>query len=215
MLSRCLAFAVANLLFASATAYNVLDLNLKFIQDDPLPLCSWCESDGQNKTCNMSGCSPKLSLFPTSVSSVVLRDFPFYEVAGQDFLSDAVRADVEVGIIVHHGAARNAGDYLCYMHNAALQLLPAGSFVLVSPQVFQVGDVGLVQETMIYWDEDGLNDDGPDDLYGAHDWKWGGDSTRSLPVGISTFQVLDEVRCSFLRAEGASRSTYVPFILPT
>ena len=113
-------------------------------------------------------------------------------------MSRNYRPEVKVGIIVHHGAARNGNEYLCYMANAVLAATgnsPDGSskseYVVVSPQVYEKADAGLNATTMIYWDEDGLDDDGPDDQNGAHDWKWGGDSTRDLPVGLSTFSVLD------------------------
>lgn len=37
-------------------------------------------------------------------------------------------------------------------------------------------------------DDEGIDEDG-----GERDWKWGGNSTTSLEVSISTFQILDEI----------------------
>lgn len=163
------------------------------------PICSWCESDGPDGySCDLL-CDLQESLLPTSISAQVDgRGFPFFEHVGQDFTSRTPRPEVEVGIIVHHGAGRNGYEYLCYMSNAvraATGVAPDGSpssrFVVVAPQVYELSDYGLNTSKMIYWDEDGLDDDGPDALNGQHDWKWGGDSTRDLPAGISTFAVLD------------------------
>jgi len=157
--------------------------------------CSWCE--GGDATCDWTYSSFDFEGFNTSVSaSVEGRAMPYVKPTSQVALG--VRDDaVTTAIIVHHGAGRNAEDYLSYMVNAILNnqgsenAVQLKNTIVVAPQVYEAGDDGLDQDIHLWWDES--SDDGFDADTGERDWKWGGNSTSELPASISTFQVLDEM----------------------
>lgn len=65
--------------------------------------------------------------------------FPYYSTGGTSL--DAITADQNV-IIVQHGAARNAADYLCAMQGAGTYdgLPTPGSYVLIAPHFLDSSD---------------------------------------------------------------------------
>ena len=85
------------------------------------------------------------------------------------------------------------GVYASYMLGALALLNQTDHSAVFGAQVFEIGDEFLDIDHHIWWDSDGLDDDGLDPLFGEYNWKWGGESTRNLPETISTFKVLDEM----------------------
>ena len=101
-------------------------------------------------------------------------------------------ANVTLGVIIHHGSARNGDTYLCSMFNGLVQTLWA-----VEPRAscwsarrctsFVMGPL----PTELYWDANGGQ-------HGERNWKWGGNSSADLSASISTFSVLDEIVATML-----------------
>jgi len=160
--------------------------------------CSWCERG--DATCDWNFDEFSLAHFTTSISGQVQRAMPYFKPSAQTPLGVA-DSDVTNAVIVHHGAGRNAEDYLSYMVNAivnnqgqgAENALQLENTIVIAPQVWFPGDDGLDENVHIWWDVSGDDGFDTDDLPGERDWKWGGNSSAELPASISTFSVLDEM----------------------
>ncbi|GMI60495.1 hypothetical protein ScalyP_jg9849 [Parmales sp. scaly parma] len=153
-------------------------------------MCSWCEAG--DITCDKSSVT-EIHPFPVSISpNVNGRSYPIWSSPSQPPLQDG-DSGAKVAIIVHHGAGRNGFDYASYMLGALALLNQTDHSAVFGAQVFEIGDEYLDIDHHIWWDSDGLDDDGLDPLFGEYNWKWGGESTRNLPETISTFKVLDEM----------------------
>merc|ERR1719498_239906 len=100
--------------------------------------------------------------------------------------------NIELAVIVHHGSARNADEYFCYMQNGVAAAGIADTTLVLAPQIFEAGDQGLDESVHIWWDA--AHDDD-----GSHNWKWGGNSTTKLGASISSFETLDEMVSTLLR----------------
>ena len=152
--------------------------------------CAWCE--GGNDSCNSSYASMSMDLFRTSITDAVGgRRFPLWRPAYQAPFGSSPSA-ATLAILVHHGALRNGDAYASHVVNAVLATGRDPASVLVfAPQIFEAGDAGLDEATMLWWGASA--DDGVEPDRGERDWHWGGNSTADLAASMSSFQVLDEV----------------------
>jgi hypothetical protein len=129
-------------------------------------MCSWCEAG--DSTCDWSFSDYTETIFPLSISgSVNGRGYPYFRPSSQAPLGAAnpvTNDKITTAIIVHHGAARNGGDYTSYMTNAVLR--SGGSLentLVLGPQVYESSDEGLDEDRMVWWDyssDDGADTDG-------------------------------------------------------
>ena len=153
---------------------------------DALPKCSWCEGGPCNPTCAHTKDELNVSITPQTG-----RTMPYWRPPKQTPLG-VKDANVTLGVIIHHGSARNGDDYLCSMFNGLVKRFGASgasSILLVSPQVYELRDGPLPTE--LYWDANGGH-------HGERNWKWGGNSSADLSASISTFSVLDEIVATML-----------------
>jgi len=146
-------------------------------QYDP-PLCDWCEGGACNPQCGVVK-----DLFNVSITPAVGRAFPYWRspTAAPLGVHDE---DITLGVIVHHGVARNGNDYFCSMYNGLLKRFGAEArhVFLASPQIYEPSDGPA--STELYWEDDDTAE---------RNWKWGGNSSAALSASISSFSVLDEM----------------------
>mmetsp|Transcript_32030 Transcript_32030/g.83842 ORF Transcript_32030/g.83842 Transcript_32030/m.83842 type:complete len:396 (+) Transcript_32030:152-1339(+) len=147
-----------------------------------LPECDWCTGGECNPTCSVVKDEFEVSISPL----VGGRTMPYWRASAGTPLGTH-DAQITIGIIIHHGAARNGDDYACSMYNGVLKRFGsekhgANQVLLASPQIYEQSDGPSSSE--LYWDATGSAD---------RNWKWGGNSTASLSASISSFSVLDEM----------------------
>lgn len=155
--------------------------------------CSWCEAGA----CNLS-CSKVLDTFKVGISPQVGgRAMPYWRTNGMPSLGAVAPAaeNIDMAVIVHHGSARNADEYFCYMQNAVIAAGRAETTLVLAPQIFEAGDKGLDESAHIWWDS------GSSAPLGNRNWKWGGNSTQHLPESISSFEALDEMVATLVRRD--------------
>ena len=130
-------------------------------------VCNWCENG--NSECDWSFANYTRGIFTTSISgSVGGRGFPYWYPSSQSPLTNDSallplipneNENITLAIIVHHGANRNADEYCSYMTNAVLNSgVNLQSTLVIAPQIYEAGDDGLDENTMIWWNEN--SDDG-------------------------------------------------------
>ena len=155
----------------------------------PAPECAWCEAG--NDACNHSYAAYELDLVETSISGAVGgRRFPLWRPAYQPPFG--APSPATLAVVVHHGALRNGDAYCAHVANAVLATgRDPASVLVVCPQIYEAGDAGLDEATMLWWGASA--DDGVEPDRGERDWHWGGNSTAELGASLSTFSVLDEL----------------------
>ena len=155
----------------------------------PAPECAWCEAG--NDACNHSYAAYELDLVETSISGAVGgRRFPLWRPAYQPPFG--APSPATLAVVVHHGALRNGDAYCAHVANAVLATgRDPASVLVVCPQIYEAGDAGLDEATMLWWGASA--DDGVEPDRGERDWHWGGNSTAELGASLSSFSVLDEI----------------------
>lgn len=152
------------------------------------PKCAWCTGGACNPTC-----AKVKSLLDTGyVTAKTNRSFPYWHAPSQKPLGVADAA-IEIGVIIHHGSARNGDDYFCSMWNGLRKRfgVAVDTVLLVAPQVYEARDKPANDE--LFWD--GRGGGNPD-----RDWAWGGNSSASLAASLSSFSTLDQIVSTMMNA---------------
>ena len=107
-----------------------------------LPECSWCAAGACNPTCDFTRAH-----FTTTITAATNRSFPYWTPTDQHATSIASGGpwpDVELAVLVQHGAARNGQDYLCSMWNSVGEEFgrdaAIGKTFVFAPQFYEVQD---------------------------------------------------------------------------
>lgn len=148
-------------------------------------LCSWCEGGACNDVCKVAKAH-----FSLSITKETGKFYPYWvpaDSAVQDLQTDEVHPEVELAVMMHHGAVRNGNEYLCYIYNSVVETFGKAfadkKVVIFAPQVYYPEDKPADKE--LFWDPQGVTD--------SSSWSWGGNSTGSVSASLSSFEVIDEL----------------------
>lgn len=137
----------------------------------------------------MEACDAEKSKFATSITETVGKKFPYWRASGTTagaVDSDEAHAAVELAVLIQHGVDRNGKDYLCYAHNSVCsyfgQEFCRTKALVFAPQVLEPDNKPEADE--LFWDAS--SSDKPV-------WQWGSNSSSTLPLSLSSFEVMDEM----------------------
>ena len=103
---------------------------------DALPKCAWCTGGACIPTCEHT----KGTLDAGDVTAVTNRSITYWHAPSRPLLQ--ADASVRLGVIVHHGSARNGDDYFCSMYNGLVRRFghEIRSVLLISAQIYEPQD---------------------------------------------------------------------------
>ena len=148
--------------------WTVLSLTVVLAEDEES--CVWCGAGA----CEETGAAMIRGSFVTSVTRKLDRSFAYWRPVGQVALGEPTT--VRTALIIQHGASRNGEEYTRWAAAKVKDVLVYG------PQIYYHNDDGV--DGHLFWDSKKTAE---------RDWRWGGDTSASLPYAISTFRILDEI----------------------
>ncbi len=185
----------------SSERYGILQWNvlLRWTHGVCSELHMWCGSSvvmpwKESTTLSSKSCLVTDSVIPPSESLTRVHGFPimndtklaYYSSHGNILLDSAHKSQIQMALVIIHGAGRNADDYYCSA-TAAVELqkkYPTQSVLVVVPRFPSTADPTITLHEggiALRWADDG---DGP--------WRYGANSVYPPGSNVSSFDTVDQ-----------------------